>query len=344
MKMKIHHLIVGGIAALLVILSGCGHPQSSQHSTTETSSKRAAQSATTKSARQSDNDSSKSSHKKAALWSPSKSNRLASFMKDWGNTMGQDYAEYSEAHPLNYYGLKVPTELSKMPPAVNNAKISYTLSNDGSTTADYAIVAIYSDEANGDFMGEHLYLFTLHHGEPEVLVTMQDQGTSTDWLYFHQTENKDLQNGFAQIVAGNPAHSPATNSSTDSQTANVDAKTAGILLLLYHDSEWLKTYIDSTMWYGTVTSTDDGGDEIPSGYNYITAHGDPTSYVYYSVSGDIITYKYIDATGDKPVSESPLVTKTISLKRLENDYYTTAAQKREVDGYAAKLQSDKGSW
>jgi hypothetical protein len=262
-------------------------------------------------------------------------------MQDWGNTMGQDYAEYSEAHPLNYYGLKVPTELSKMPPAVNNAKISYTLSNDGSTTADYAIVAVYSDEANGDFMGEHLYLFTLHHGEPEVLVTMQDQGTSTDFLYFHQTENKDLQNGFAQIVAGNPVHSTTTNS-TNPQTAKVNAKTAGILLLLYHDSEWLKMYIDSTMWYGTVTGDDDG--DIPDGYSYITAHGDPTSYVYYSVNGDTITYKYVDATGDEPVSDSPLVTKTISLKRLENDYYSTSAQKQEVDSYAGKLQADQSGW
>lgn len=337
--MKIHHLIIGGVTALAIILSGCGHSQDSQNATSVTSSKKVAVSSTAKATSHSAHAKAKTSDKKTALWSSTKSDQLANFMQDWGSTMGQDYAEYSTAHPLNYYGLKVPTELSKMPPAVNNAKISYTLSDDGSTTADYAIVAIYSDEANGDFMSEHLYLFTLHHGEPEVLVTMQDQGTSTDWLYFHQTENKDLQNSFAQIVAGNLTHSTRNNNSANSQTKNVDAKTAGILLLLYYNSEWLKTYIDSALWYGTVTRSDDG--EIPAGYNYITARGDPTSYVYYSVSGDVITYKYIDETGDQSVADSPLVTKTISLKRLENDYYTTSAQQQEVAGYTAKLQVDK---
>ncbi|WP_390408479.1 DUF4767 domain-containing protein [Lacticaseibacillus jixiensis] len=153
--------------------------------------------------------SSSSSVKQAAPWSSTKAAQLETFMQQWGQSMGQTYVEYDDAHPVDFYGLKVPTELGRMPPAIGEQKINYSLSQDGQTTADYAVVAIYSDAATAGFGGEHLYLFTLYHGQPKVLVTMQNQGNEKNWLYFSVTQNADLAKGFADIAAGKSAVAPA---------------------------------------------------------------------------------------------------------------------------------------
>nr|WP_155287692.1 hypothetical protein [Lacticaseibacillus zhaodongensis] len=83
----------------------------------------------------------------------------------------------------------------------------------------------------------------------------------------------------------------------------------------------------------------DDGNGVPAGYSYISAYGAATSFIAYSVSGDVITYKYIDDTNSKTEAEAPLVTQTISLARLEKDYYQTVSQKNVVRAYAAKLKA-----
>ncbi|WP_127850206.1 Lreu_0056 family protein [Lacticaseibacillus hulanensis] len=338
MKKSIRHLVVIGIAALLVIVGGCGNSKSSSKSSSVTSSKKAAVKATKESAAKAKKAAAKAkakAKKAAQPWSPAKAKALANFMQGWDKKSGQQNVEYTQSHPVDFYGLKVPTDFNKMAPAIGNDKISYTLSTNGKTTADYAVVAIYSDAATAAFFDQHVYLFTLHRGKPEVLVTMQNEGNPNNWLYFKPSDDAELQKGFAQVVAGKTPQ-VATPRST---TTAVDAKTAGILLLLYHDPEWLKTYIDSFLWYGVVKQ---GDGKIAAGDNYISAHGDPTSVVFYSVDGNILTYKYVDASQGKSVAESPTVVKTTELSWLEKNYYSTPAQKQEVDGYAAKLQADKG--
>lgn len=342
MHIKTRHSILGLMAALLIILAGCGHAQSKQQSSNSSSSKSSVVSSSKKSSKKITSSSQKkqntTTNETATPWSSDKSSKLAQFMQQWGNIMGQQYEEYTQSNPVDFYGLKVPTDLNAMPPAVGDAKISYTLSSDGKTTADYAIVAIYSDAATTPYPGQHLYLFTLHHGKPEVLVTMQNQGNDNGWLYFKTSDNNDLNNGFAQIVAGQAVPAVGSSESSDTKTAAVGAKTAGILLLLYANPEWLKDYIDSSMWYGINPSSDGLG--IPAGYSYITAHGDPTSFIYYSVDGDTITYKYVDETKGTTVANSPVVTKTVSLSQLEKDFYGTEDQKQEVDGYVAQLMDN----
>lgn len=152
-----------------------------------------------------------------------------------------------------------------------------------------------------------------------------------------------------QAVASSQTSSVAVSSSSSSQVAqssssgsntqaqSVDAKTAGVLLCLYSRAEWFKTYIGNAIWYGTI---EDKGGGQEAGYDYISAHGDPTSTIFYQVSGDVITYKYVDDSGGQSVADSPTVTKTISLTRLENDYYQTADQQQEVNGYAAQMMAD----
>lgn len=139
---------------------------------------------------------------KQALWSPQQAALLATFMKAWGTSMAQTYEAYDAAHPVDFYGEMIPNDFAKMAPAMGEQKLNYTLSKDGKTSADYAIVAIYSDAATGGFGDQHVYLFTLYHGKPRVLFTMQNQGNEKNWLYFSPTKNKSLIAGFAAIVAG----------------------------------------------------------------------------------------------------------------------------------------------
>ncbi|WDF83389.1 DUF4767 domain-containing protein [Lacticaseibacillus pabuli] len=138
----------------------------------------------------------------AAPWSSSKASQLASFMASWGTTMKQQYQQYGPGHSVSFYGQNEPDDMSSEPPAVNNQRISIAWSDNGKTSADYALVAVYSDAETQDFGDQHLYFFTLYHGSPVVLVTMQNQGMNDGYLHFDVTQNTTLKNGFAKIVNG----------------------------------------------------------------------------------------------------------------------------------------------
>lgn len=47
-----------------------------------------------------------------------------------------------------------------------------------------------------------LYHFTIHKGQPVVLVSMQNQGNPENMYYMYPTNNKDIQEAFANIVNG----------------------------------------------------------------------------------------------------------------------------------------------
>lgn len=194
----------------MLLLVGCGQQPSksssaSHSSTASVKSKAQAShsSAATSTSSSKQAATSSSAAAKTTPWTSAKASALQQFMTSWGQSMGQQYRSYDATHPVDFYGMKVPSEFDHMPPAIGQTKISYTLSADGTTTADYAVVAIYSDAATAGFGDAHLYLFTLHHGTPEVLVTMQNQGNENNWLYFTVTENADLKAGFAKLVDAN---------------------------------------------------------------------------------------------------------------------------------------------
>lgn len=42
----------------------------------------------------------------------------------------------------------------------------------------------------------------MRDGQPHVLVTQQNQGDPNNYLYFIETQNKALKNGFNRIVSG----------------------------------------------------------------------------------------------------------------------------------------------
>lgn len=231
-----------------------------------------------------------SSFSNATPWSSTKADQLTAFMQQWGQSMGQTYAEYDEAHPVAFYGLQVPTELGHMPPAIGEQKINYSLSQDGQTTADYAVVAIYSDAATAGFGGQHLYLFALYHGQPKVLVTMQNQGNDNNWLYFSVTQNADLAKGFADIVAGKSTVAPVAKvglqSSREAITRAEEAN--GNMPLAWEPIK--NAQQAEALLKGKVSAG-----------KWVTAHGSAgiSSPIYWSVTLEGSTlYKVVYATGE----------------------------------------------
>ena len=137
-----------------------------------------------------------------------------------------------------------------------------------------------------------------------------------------------------QSTNSRKSSSAASSSITSSRqsTPELNDRQVGTLLSLYYWPDYFKGLIgDSGIYYG-----DDQQDGET--YHYFTGNGDPTSVLLYRLDGDTITYKYVDASNADCVADAPVVTKTISLKRLINDYYNTSAKRAEVNGYVAKLK------
>lgn len=138
------------------------------------------------------------------------------------------------------------------------------------------------------------------------------------------------------------ASASSAQAKSSSQATQVDDKTAGVLVALLANPDWFKGAIqDNEMYYGDDIAKYGSGSSKGSlaGYSFLTANGDPTSYLYYKVNGDQVTYK--QWIPGESVAEGHMRTRTISLARLEKDYYVTQDQKNEVDGYASQLQPEE---
>lgn len=207
-----------GVATLLfgLGLTGCGNQQKANESSQSSvsSSKASAKSASkqpsaSKKEASMSSQSASSSTTEQAVWSSAKGQQLAAFMSEWQKTMGQQYESYWQGNSADMYGLKIPDELAqpdgttgKMALAVGDRAVTWALSANGQSNAEYTIVAIYSNAAHARYGGKYVYLFTLHNGQPEVLVTGQNQGNENNWIYFGETRNEALWKGFAKIVKG----------------------------------------------------------------------------------------------------------------------------------------------
>ncbi|MFD2306883.1 DUF4767 domain-containing protein [Enterococcus termitis] len=136
-------------------------------------------------------------------WNQQKRAELIQFMAQWGQTMDQNYVEYSPNVQVNWYGINFPNTFGSNNIAVNGSQAAVQWSDSGLTSNVYNVVAIYSDiGTSGATMNNHLYLFTIFNGQPIVLITQQNQGNAENLVYFTETQNADLSGGFAQIVNG----------------------------------------------------------------------------------------------------------------------------------------------
>lgn len=138
------------------------------------------------------------------LWSEAKAQQLNTFMASWGQTMKQSYKEYGPSNNVNLYGLQLPDTVlantNGWQATVNNVPITLTWSENGEANAGYALVAVYSDVETQASLAKHVYFFTIDAGVPKVLVTSQNQGNPDNYLYFKETENQQLKDGFTEIV------------------------------------------------------------------------------------------------------------------------------------------------
>lgn len=140
--------------------------------------------------------------------------------------------------------------------------------------------------------------------------------------------------------ASSSSNSSAKASST-AKTTKVDDKTAGVMLMLLVEPDFLKQHIGNDYFCYSPTANVSPTDGAPTAdYSYLTANGDPTSSLYYKVDGNTVTYKMWMASDSGIIADGHYETKTVSLSRLENDYYVTQSQKDEVNGYVSQLKSE----
>lgn len=204
----------------LLLLAACGGSTTNSSSTSSqtssessVSSTMASQSSTemsttasTADATQTTQTSSTETEEQTTRWNETKADQLADFMEDWGTEMEQRYQAYSPGNTVDLYGLALPDGVlsgsDKWQAVIDGTPIDIAWSETGESEAEYTLVAVYSDAETQDYLEKHVYFFTIHQGEPMVLVTSQNQGNEQNYLYFSETENAALKDGFRDIVMG----------------------------------------------------------------------------------------------------------------------------------------------
>lgn len=319
MKHKSLYLI-GSVAMLSLMLAGCGKSSPTNHST-QTQSNSTTQTTGQNSSKQS-----------SQLWNKSKDQQLSDFINQWAPTMGQSYTKYDGHTDIRTKsGMHYPSDFDQT--TVNGTHDSMGWAPSGKGSYDYNVVALYNYDRPGGAAGHITYAFAFHDGQPVALVDQSTNGTA-NWT---PTKNADVSSNFARIANGSGTNtkSQLSSSNSNSQSSSVDDKTVGVLVALLQNPNWFKEYLNSgDMHYG---ANSDNSGEV-NGYSYVTSNGDPESYIYFKRDGDNITIKHWTTSGDETVAEGHFETKTISLKRLENDYYSNASKRAEVNGYVNKLK------
>lgn len=143
-----------------------------------------------------------------ALWNSDKAAKLASYMVEFGHKMNQEsYKRLTPNGSDDFYGamsfaknnrITVGEKTEQNAPMTNQQKVDVAFSDDGTGTADYLIVDSYGYSGSAMI----LYHFTIHKGQPVVLVSLQNQGNPENMYYMYPTNNKDIQEAFANIVNG----------------------------------------------------------------------------------------------------------------------------------------------
>lgn len=143
-----------------------------------------------------------------ALWNSDKATKLASYMVEFGHKMNQEsYRRLTPNGSDDFYGamsfaknnrITVGEKAEQNAPMTNQQKVDVAFSDDGTGTADYLIVDSYGYSGSAMI----LYHFTIHNGQPVVLVSLQNQGNPENMYYMYPTNNKDIQEAFANIVNG----------------------------------------------------------------------------------------------------------------------------------------------
>lgn len=159
---------------------------------------------------------------KNTLWDSEKSTQLATFIPQWGKTLGQEYKSYNPQNNVSLYGTPLPSAVidGNWKMAINEAPVTVQWSEDGTGHADFNLVAVYSDVETGEYLGQHVYFFGFQNGQPKVYLTQQNQGNENNYLYFNETQNQQLKQGFIDIVNGQTPQNPVVEESTQQVTTD----------------------------------------------------------------------------------------------------------------------------
>lgn len=164
---------------------------------------------------------------KNTLWDSEKSTQLATFVPQWGKTLGQEYKSYNPQNNVSLYGTPLPQAVinGNWKMAINEAPVAIQWSEDGTGHADFNLVAVYSDVETGEYLGQHVYFFGFENGQPKVYLTQQNQGNENNYLYFNETQNQQLKQGFIDIVNGQTPQTPVVEESTQQATTTTTQAT-----------------------------------------------------------------------------------------------------------------------
>ena len=159
---------------------------------------------------------------KNTLWDTNKTSQLETFVTHWGKTLGQEYKSYNLQNNVSLYGTPLPSAVidGNWKMAINEAPVTVQWSEDGTGHADFNLVAVYSDVETGEYLGQHVYFFGFQNGQPKVYLTQQNQGNENNYLYFNETQNQQLKQGFIDIVNG---QTPVVEESTQQVTTTEES-------------------------------------------------------------------------------------------------------------------------
>lgn len=162
---------------------------------------------------------------KNTLWDSEKSTQLATFVTQWGKTLGQEYKSYNPQNNVSLYGTPLPQAVinGNWKMAINEAPVTVQWSEDGTGHADFNLVAVYSDVETGEYLGQHVYFFGFQNGQPKVYLTQQNQGNENNYMYFNETQNQQLKQGFIDIMNGQTPQTPVVEEATQQATTTEES-------------------------------------------------------------------------------------------------------------------------
>lgn len=162
---------------------------------------------------------------KNTLWDTNKASQLETFVTQWGKTLGQEYKSYNLQNNVSLYGTLLPQAVinGNWEMAINEAPVTVQWSEDGTGHADFNLVAVYSDVETGEYLGQHVYFFGFQNGQPKVYLTQQNQGNENNYMYFNETQNQQLKQGFIDIVNGQTPQTPVVEESTQQATTTEES-------------------------------------------------------------------------------------------------------------------------
>ena len=205
-------LTVALVILCSLLLSGCNKKEKRAEQEPIASEETSVTNSQVNNTNTSETDGSSQDSNSEVLWNSEKARKLNQFVIDWGKTMKQNYREYTPEHNVSLYDLQLPKRVLEedgWQAVVADVPIKIAWSEDGEGDG-YALVAVFSDADTQPYLEKHVYFFTIVSGEPKVLVTSQNQGNEHNYLYFKETDNKELKDGFKDLVRGNEARLEST--------------------------------------------------------------------------------------------------------------------------------------